>query len=130
MLNTYEITLENGKNTVTVALRITIGGQINLKKKLKKESALDCIFGAIDSPETMAEVLTEALNFKGNENTITTGYELYDILVDNGYAGPESFVPLLTSIAQTSGIISEKQKKMVDNKAIGITEEIEDTAKN
>lgn len=125
MRNSYELTLKNGKNDITVNFRLTFGGQIALKKKFPKESdgkngnegALQIIFAAMDDAEVMVGVFTEALNFVGNENPITNGEELYDLLVDNGYKSSASFVPILTAIANVSGLITDKQKDVIDTMA-------------
>jgi hypothetical protein len=103
-------------------MRLTLGGQINLKKRYPQaatgqdgsQTALNVIFASMDEPELMSGIFTEALNYGGNENAIKDGVELYDLLVDNGYSGSERFVPILTSIACVSGLLSEGKKKAVD----------------
>jgi len=110
----YEIKLNDG---TTVSLRLTLGGQINLKKRHKVENALAVFFTAMDDPEVCADLLTEALNYTGNTNTIQDGAELYDLLVDSGYADSDDFVPLLTSIACISGLLSEARKEALDKLA-------------
>lgn len=117
--NAYTIDLGDQE----AALRLTARGLINLKKKLKVDSDIECITSGIDDIENMITILTEALNYKGNENTITDGADLYDAMVDAGYHGIEEFVPVLTDIGFFSGILSEKMKSAIDAKAKGLAED-------
>lgn len=124
MRSSYDITLEKGDSRIKICLRLTLGGQINLKKKYKEatgadgvKTALNVIFAAMDDAEIMAGVFTEALCYPGNENTIKDGMELYDLMVDNGYCGSESFVPILTGIAVSSGLLSQDKKDAIDRMA-------------
>lgn len=115
MMQTYDITLNNNNGEeITLKFRIRIKGQMAIEKKFKGETAMDAIMSAASDAEKMAYILTTALNFDGNDNTITDGMEAYDMLVDNGYAGQEQFTELLTNIALFSGIMSEKRKAQVD----------------
>lgn len=104
-MRTYDITLQDGTE---VALRITIGSQMKLSKKYN-EAAMATVFSAVADPAKICDVLTEALNYKGNENKFKTGAELYDALVDDGYEGTEDFMELLAGIAKESGLITDKQ---------------------
>lgn len=110
MLSTYDVkvTTPTGEEA-TIALRLNIASQFALKKRYKDENALTTLLTAIDDVEKMCVVLSEALNYKGNTNAILTGEELYDALVDEGYAGPEDFGELLMRVAHASGLIKEKQ---------------------
>ena len=113
MRKAYELELKDGKQKVKVALRLTLAGQLALKKKYK-ENAIATIFGAMDDVEVFCEVLNEALNWKGNENAFTDGAELYDLLVDNGFTGYEGLGGVLFSIASASGLVTEKDRdKMI-----------------
>lgn len=132
MRHTYDIKLKRDKETITVSLRLTLGGQINLKNMYKEVNgtALQVIFMGMDDPAVMADVFTECLTFEGNNNDIIDGEELYDLLVDNGYAGEEQFVPLLTSIAEASGLLSKNKKAAIDEMAINGNEIGEEATKN
>lgn len=94
---------------VTYQLRLTLAGQRELSLKADGADALSCVMGAIDSPEDMAELLTQALSWPGNENPIHDGEELYDLLVDNGYAGNEAFTELVLNIAHNAGLLSAEE---------------------
>lgn len=138
----YEMTLFDGNEEVKVTLRLPILAQINLKKKYPKEatdetgraSAMGVILAAMSNEEITVGIFDEALNYKGNTNTIKSGADLYDLLVDNGYRGLESFVPVIANLAYESGIISAKFKEAIEKQAQGVDaiyEEAEEgTAKN
>ena len=114
-MNTYDLTLERDDEQLEVKLRLTVGGQLNLKKRFK-ENALATILDAGEDVEKCVAVLQEALRFKGNENKIQNGEELYDILVENGYKDYEGFGEVMLGIGVASGICSEeKKKKVLDN---------------
>lgn len=122
MFKSYDVTLENGKNTVNLSLRINVAAQKMLKKKYN-EDAIASILSAVSDVDKMTYIFGLALNYKNNENAITDGEEFYDLLVDNGYAGQNDFMRLLTSVAAASGLISEKQKKQIDDFSEGVTDE-------
>lgn len=132
-MNTYNINVNvNGEET-EIKLRLTLGSQQKLKKKYN-QTAMSTLYDAIDDAEVLANVMTEALTYKGNENQIKDGAELYDILVDNGYAGVEDFARLAMGIANSSGLVSERQAEATINRALGVVDEVlkenEGTVKN
>lgn len=112
-MRAYALDLVNSGEPVHVELRLTLGSQLTLKKKYN-ENALATIFGALDDPEKMAAVFDQALNYKGNTNTIKKGEELYDLIADNDLGGVEGFQKILSGIARASGLLSEKEKAAVD----------------
>lgn len=114
-MRTYILKLVKDGEPVRVDLRLTLGSQLALKKKYS-ENAISTIFGALDDPEKMVTVFNQALNFKGNENVIKDGEELYDLIADNDLGGLSGFQQILTSIARESGILSEKEKESLDKK--------------
>ena len=118
-MRTYTLNLRNAEGEeITVDLRLTIMGQKNLQKKYKDNSAVaSTIFTAVADPGKIVDVFGEALNFNGNKNTVKSGAELYDLLVDNGYEGADSFMEVLAGIAHESGIINEKQANFIVGKA-------------
>ena len=63
----------------------------------------------INEIEKTVAVFDTALNYKDNDNVITDGEELYDLLVDNGTCGMDGFAKVLTDIAVASGIIKKDQ---------------------
>lgn len=106
---TYDITV-GGE---LVSLRLTWMGQMNLKKKYKAE-ALGVIFDAIADIEKAADVFEQALNFKDNQNTIKKGADLYDALVNDGEIdGYEGIAKILSGIAVSSGVISQKKADQI-----------------
>lgn len=110
----YMIDIENYDGSkMELGLRITIGGQKNLKYKAKKETALEVVLDAVRDTGAAVMVLTEALTYKGNTNLIQDGSELYDLLVDNGYSGQEDFSRLFTGIAYESGMISAEIRDVI-----------------
>lgn len=94
----------------TYHLRLTLGGQKRLKERFSEET-LQTVLAAAGDGETMAAVLTEALDWEGSGNPMTDGEALYDLLVDSGYAGQEAFGALAFDLAACSGLISEKQAR-------------------
>lgn len=122
MFKCYEMTLENGKNTVNLALRLNVAAQKAMKKKYN-EDAIASILSSVSDVDKMTYIFGLALNYKNNENAVVDGEEFYDLLVDNGYAGQNDFMKLLTSVAAASGLISEKQKKQIDDFSEGVTDE-------
>lgn len=93
-------------------LRLTRDGQRNLRERYG-EPPLDTLMSAGNDTERLCAVLTEALNWKGNENAITDGEEFYDLLVDCGYAGQVRFFDLCADIAATSGLLTPDWAKQV-----------------
>lgn len=102
----YCLTLEG----VEYKLRLTLAGQKKLMERSPGSTALGCVMSAIDEPEDLAALLTEALNWDGNENTVRDGEEMYDLLVDAGYAGNEAFTELVLDIAHNAGLLSYDDK--------------------
>lgn len=100
-------------NQITVGkekfkLRITAQGQKNLIQEHGKT-----FFGLVsESMEPggvgIIDILTEALNFKGNDNSVTDGDELYDLMIDAGY-DQEKIFKTVVETGKTSGILSEKE---------------------
>ena len=132
MRQAYEITLNNNDGEeITLKLRIDIRGQMAIKKKYGEEAAT-VIGEAISDIEKMAFVLTQALTYKHNENSITDGADLYDLLVDNGYAGPIAFAEFLTTVAVYSGAMDEESKEEIDSLVRGTYRKnlSEETGKN
>lgn len=108
-MRSYEVKL-NGKN---YQLRITAGAQKELLKE-KEKSFFEILFDCMTDSLNCIDVFDKALNFKGNENEIRTGEELYDEMVDAGYEGAERFYNVVLMTAKTSGIINEDQKKKLE----------------
>lgn len=120
-------------NGITCNLRLTIKGQLNLKKKYN-ENAVATIFNAIDDLDRQLDVITEALNYSGNENEIKTGEEFLDAFIDDGNCGQEAIAEVLASIARVSGLINDKQcdaiVKYVQNASEEVFAEFDEESKN
>ena len=95
---------------VTVKLRLTLKGQKALREKYPEDSVLSTIMDAVDDPEAMDLVLTQALSFEGSGNEIRSGEALYDLLVDNGYEGQEDFMGLMMDIAKNAGLVTQDDR--------------------
>ena len=69
----------------------------------------------MDDIEKCIDVLETALNYRDNDNVITDGAELYDMLVDNDYSGAAEFGKVLLDVAVASGIIRKDQANSLLN---------------
>ena len=94
-------------------LRLTLAGQKNLLQKNPEIPVLATIMSAADDPMDMENLLTEALNWEGNENAIHDGAELYDLMVDNGYRGAKKFAEVALGIAHNAGLLAEDERQKV-----------------
>lgn len=102
------VKLEIGGNTVK--LRLTLRGQKAIREKYPEDSVLSTIMDAVDDPDAMDLVLTQALTFDGNDNKIHSGEKLYDLLVDDGYEGQEDFLGLMMDIAKNAGLVTQDDR--------------------
>ena len=91
-------------------LRLTLGGQRNLRSRFG-EDTLQTVFLAAGDSERMCALLTEALSWPESGNTVTDGEVFYDLLVDWGYRGQEQFGAF--DLAACSGLITEGQAKQL-----------------
>lgn len=110
--NTFSLDLEYAGQPQQLEMRISVGSQLKLKREVGEEG-IQLIFKAMDDLGLTVKVLTEALNFKGHQNVITDGAELYEVLIDNGYSGKEAFAKLLFDIASCSGMIKPEQAEQL-----------------
>ena len=94
-------------------LRLTLKGQKNLMESNPELPVLAIIMSAADDPADMEKLLTEARNWDGNENSITDGAELYDLMVDNGYRGAKKFAEVALGIAHNAGLLDDDERKKV-----------------
>lgn len=112
-------------------LRLTAAGQRELKERFHEE-VLQTVFEAASDSEKMSALLEAALNWKGNENPIRDGGELYDRLVDEGWSGQVRFGGLAFDIAAASGLLDEKHaeklKKSVEEAVNGVFDQLEEAA--
>ncbi|MCD8007932.1 MAG: hypothetical protein LUF68_03180 [Clostridiales bacterium] len=99
MKRTYTLRLDGQK----LRLRLTVAGQRTLREKFDEEP-LQIILSAAMDGERMAALLEEALNWRGNDNGITDGEALYDLLVDEGWSGQVRYGALALDIAAQSAL--------------------------
>jgi hypothetical protein len=95
-----------------VRLRLTVAGQRSLRERFGEDSLQIILESAADA-EKMAALLEAALNWSGSENTIRSGEELYDRLVDEGWSGQAQFGGLAFDIAAASGLVSPEQARQL-----------------
>ena len=112
----YKLTL-NGEE---YKLRLTMAGQKALMERRKGENVLAIIMGAVDDLEDMEALLTEALNWEGNNNKIHSGADLYDELVDAGYSGSEDFLKVCLNIAKNAGLLTQDDRDRLE-RIVGTT---------
>lgn len=115
----YDVTVKNDNGAdVTASLRLTLGAQINLKKKYGEDTR-STLFSAASDDEKLIDIVTEALNWNGNTNEIKSGEELIERMIDSGDFGIIARQNLVVEIGAASGIFSDKEKtamlKRVDN---------------
>lgn len=106
----YELTLNGEK----FKLRLTMAGQKALMERFPGQNVLAIIMGASDDLDYMEALLSEALNWEGNPNTIHSGAELYDALVDAGHAGTKDFMVVALNIAKNAGIINQDARDRLE----------------
>ena len=104
-----------------VRLRLTVAGQRSLREQFGEDS-LQLILESAGDADKMASLLEAALNWPGNENSIRSGEELYDRLVDEGWSGQEQFGGLAFDIAAVSGLISAQQARQLKE---GVSQAVE-----
>ena len=110
-------------NGVDYKLRITLAAQKNYREHSPETPVLAAMMAALDDPLEMEFLLTQALNWDGNENKIHSGAELYDEIVDAGYAGNEDFLKIILGIAHNAGLISEEERKKVEHSTLKLLRE-------
>ena len=116
-VNAYEFEVENAEGKVIpVALRLSIGSQMQLKKKWK-ETTTSTLFNAVDDVERFVDIIDASLKWKGNTNEIKSGEELLDLMAANDMLGMVQKQTLITSLGRASGLFSEKEKDRIDERA-------------
>lgn len=90
---------------VAVELRLTASRLASFAEKTKSGgNTLFSIMDALDDVSKQGHLLTAALNFKGNTNSIRDGFDLIDAMADAAYT-PIRVKELIVSLAVDSGII-------------------------
>lgn len=141
MKKTYKMELNNNGKNIVINLRLNIAGQRAIREKYNC-SAEDFVNSCFGDAENTAALLGIAAQWEGNQNEITDGDDLYDLLIDNDYAGVIKMAYVILNIELTSGMIDKNQLdltyKVIEtryNKAISnidamTDEEDEDKEKN
>ena len=120
--NHYDITAHNETGaSVSVALRLPIAAQLELKKKYNEDTRTT-LFEAAKDDEKMIEILTKALNWSGNTNALKSGEDLIESLIDSGDFGIVARQRLMIELGGVSGIFSNKEKDMI----LGKVDKMED----
>ena len=120
--NHYDITVHNATGaSVSVALRLPIASQLELKKKYNEDTRTT-LFEAAKDDEKMIEILTKALNWSGNTNVLKSGEDLIESLIDGGDFGIVARQRLMIELGGVSGIFSNKEKDMI----LGKVDKMED----
>ncbi len=91
-----------------VRLRLTMGGQLALREQYGEETLPVLLSCATDTARLCA-LLTQCLTWPGNENAVTDGMQLYDLLVDEGWQGSERFAALQFDLASVSVLLTQEQ---------------------
>lgn len=97
-----------GDEMITVGLRFPLTAQIKMKKKYNTNTR-DLMLNAGSDDEVLIDVLTESLNWNGNDNSIHDGMELLETMINTGNMGIVARQRLVIDIGRTSGIFSEKE---------------------
>lgn len=95
-------------------LRLTMAGQKALLERNPGQNILGVLMSAVDDLQIMEDLLTEALNWEGNSNTIHTGAELYDSLVDAGFCGSADFTKVVLNIAKNAGLLTQDDRDRLE----------------
>lgn len=106
-MNVYPVKIElNGKET-TVSLKLDARHLRTLEERMEL-NARDILVKAYDSMGTMCDVLTAAMDYKGNANPKIDGCDLADALTDAGAGGELGWVRLMTQLGMVSGVFSKE----------------------
>lgn len=115
-MNVYPITVDRDGKPVTLGLRLDVSHIRKLCSDHKDDINSILLNGASD-PGILAEVLTAALGYRKNDNETTDGDEVYDLLVDKGYAGQLAWLRLALEIGKVSGTLSASQADTIIREA-------------
>lgn len=105
-MNVYPVKIElNGKET-TVSLKLDSRHLRALEEQMEM-NAHDILVKAYDSMGALCDVLTAAVDYKGNTNPKIDGCDLADALTDAGKGGELGWVRLVTQLGMVSGVFSQ-----------------------
>lgn len=107
-------TLDLVLSGTSVSLRLTASKLQQFIKDHGNEaqSPLLAVLDAVDSLKRKAALFTAALQFKDNHNTVKDGFELLDLLADEGYT-PFQTQELVVKLSVMSGLVAEEDAETV-----------------
>lgn len=121
----YDVTIHNATGAAeTISLRLPFAAQSALGKKYSKDT-ISLILAAATDNDIFVDILTNSLNWKGNTNTITTGEELVEALIDEGVICDDvSRVRLMIEIGKASGFISDAKATALEREMQAIEDNL------
>ena len=121
----YNVTIHNAAGAAeTISLRLPFASQSALGKKYNKDT-ISLILAAATDNDIFTDILTNALNWKGNTNTITDGGELVEALIDEGIICDDvSRVRLMIGIGKASGFISDAKATALEREMQAIEDNL------
>ena len=121
----YDVTVHTAAGAAeTIALRLPFASQSALGKKYSKDT-ISLILAAATDNDIFVDVLTNSLNWKDNTNTITTGEELVEMLIDEGVICDDvSRVRLMIGIGKASGFISDAKATALEREMQAIEDNL------
>ena len=93
-------------------LRLTMAGQRALKERWG-EDILSFLFSAAIDAEKCCDLLGQCLSWPDSGNPVTDGEALYDLLVDEGWQGQETFAALVFALGAESGLLRQEQARQL-----------------
>lgn len=94
-------------NGAVYKLRLTTGAQRKLIGTYSLPT-MQILLDAVDDLDKMAVVMEAALSWPGSGNPETSGDDLIDLLVDEGYSGQGDFAKILLQLGVNSGVLDER----------------------
>lgn len=122
----YDVTIHNPASgaTETIMLRLPFVAQTALGKKYGKDT-ISLILTAATDNDIFIDILTNSLNWKDNTNTIKSGEELVEILIDEGIICDDvSRARLLIAIGHESGFISDTKRDVLEREMKAIDDNL------
>lgn len=115
-LNHYNITVhdENGAD-INLCLRLDAVHQADIEEKYDS-GIREIVFAAFDRTRQLVDLLDASLNWTGNNNAITSGAELFDILNAEDQLGIFGKQQIALGIAKTAGVLTKKEKEFMQKK--------------
>ncbi len=93
-----------GEQTALLRLTTKSIGTFVLKHGMKDAPPIASVLGAMDNLDAKCDLLTGALSYPDNHNTVRSGEALLDLLADAGYT-PEEVNGLILDLAKQAGLV-------------------------